>query len=97
MTFLDSEYMKHGSLQPEPEVLSLAGDFTFKTQPVSLKEFSQIQIVFATCGSPPYWQLKLLCCTVNNNKQTQFSCHSKHKSTEKTKGRSLLLFFFKNL
>lgn len=35
--------MKHGSVQPAPEVLSLAGDFTLKKQPVSLKEFSQIQ------------------------------------------------------
>lgn len=37
MTFLDYEYMKHGSVQAAPEVLSLAGDFTFKTQPVSLR------------------------------------------------------------
>lgn len=33
---MDYEYMKHGSVQPAPEVLSLASNFTFKTQPVSL-------------------------------------------------------------
>lgn len=87
--------MKHGSVQTATEVLSLADDFTFKTQLVSFKEFSQIQIVFDTCGSPPYWQLKLLCCIVNNNKQTQFSCYIKHKSTKKTNSWSLLLFFIK--
>lgn len=97
MTFLDSKNMKHSSVQPAPEILSLAGDFTFKTQPVSLKEFSQIQIVFATCGSPPYWQLKLLCFTVNNNKQTRFSYHSNINLLKKQKVRVCCYFSSKKL